>query len=125
MPNVQAARKMKDLGYKFTPGMKVSWIVTNAEKTPQKVEPWLPDYEIKKEADWKYYAERIAKTLSRVTEVFGWDKEALLAGNKQSDLFSEDFEDEEKDDGDREDRDRTTEDDDIEKKDEVTLEDFV
>jgi len=122
MPNVQAARKMKDLGYKFTPGMKVSWIVTNAEKTPQKVEPWLPDYEIKKEADWKYYAERIAKTLSRVTEVFGWDKEALLAGNKQSDLFSEDFEDEEKDDGDR---DRTTEDDNIEKKDEVTLEDFV
>ncbi len=123
MPNVQAARKMKDLGYKFTPGMKVSWIVTDAEKTPQKVEPWLPDYEIKKEADWKYYAERIAKTLSRVTEVFGWDKEALLAGNKQSDLFSEDFEDEEERDEDRENRDKTTED--IEKKDEVTLEDFV
>ncbi len=121
MPNVQAAKKMKELGHKFTPGMKVSWIVTNAEKTPQDVEPWLPDHEIEKEADWKYYAERIAKTLSRVTEVFGWDKGALLAGNKQSDLFSGDF-----DDGcdERTDKDKTCKDDD-EKKDEVTLEDFV
>ncbi|MBS3790328.1 MAG: ribonuclease H-like domain-containing protein [Candidatus Thermoplasmatota archaeon] len=122
MPNVQAAKKMKDLGHKFTPGMKVSWIVTDAEKTPQKVEPWLPDHEIKKEADWKYYAERIAKTLSRVTEVFGWDKEALLAGNKQSDLFSENFDD---NGNGGTDRGKTSEDDKFEKKDEVTLEDFV
>ncbi len=122
MPNVQAAQKMKDLGYKFTPGMKVSWIVTDAVKTPQEVEPWLPDYEIEKEPDWKYYAKRIAKTLARVTEVFGWDKEALLAGNKQSDLFSEDFNHE--DDLDK-DGDKHAEEDKVEKKDEVTLEDFV
>ncbi|MFP4051121.1 MAG: DNA-directed DNA polymerase [Thermoplasmata archaeon] len=91
MPNVQAARKMQELGYEFTPGMKVSWVVTNAEKTPQEVEPWVPDHELEKEPDWEYYARRIAKTLARVTEVFGWDEEALLAGNKQSSLFSSQF----------------------------------
>lgn len=91
MPNVQAARKMQDLGYEFTPGMKVSWVVTNAQKTPQEVEPWVPDHELEKEPDWEYYAGRIAKTLARVTEVFSWDEDALLAGNKQSSLFSSQF----------------------------------
>lgn len=93
MPNVQAAKKMQELGYEFTPGMKVSWVVTNAKKTPQEVEPWVPDHELKKEPDWEYYARRIAKTLARVTEVFGWDEDALLAGNKQSSLFSLQFSD--------------------------------
>ncbi|MEF8832715.1 MAG: DNA polymerase domain-containing protein [Candidatus Thermoplasmatota archaeon] len=125
MPNVQAARKMKELGHKFTPGMKVSWVVTDAEKTPQEVEPWLLDHEIEKGADWKYYAERIAKTLARVTEVFGWDKEALLAGNKQSNLFSDDFDDEENGGIDRDYEESKSEDDEREKKDEVTLDDFV
>ncbi|MFO7791444.1 MAG: DNA polymerase domain-containing protein [Candidatus Saliniplasma sp.] len=91
MPNVQAAQKMERKGYEFTPGMKVSWVVTNAHKTPQDVEPWLPDSDLDKEPDWNYYARRIAKTLARVTDVFGWDEEGLLAGNKQSDLFSGDF----------------------------------
>ncbi len=99
MPNVQAARKMEKLGYKFTPGMKVSWIVTDGKNTPQKVEPWLPDGEMKEEPDWDYYARRIASTLSRVTDVFGWDKKGLMAGNKQSNLLSDMFnEREEKDD---------------------------
>ncbi len=96
MPNVQAARKMQELGYEFTPGMKVSWVVTNAQKTPQEVEPWVPDHELEKEPDWEYYARRIAKTLARVTEVFGWDEDALLAGNKQSSLFSSQFENDDK-----------------------------
>ncbi len=126
MPNVQAARKMKRLGHEFTPGMKVSWIVTDADRTPQEVEPWVPDYEIEKEADWNYYAERIAKTLSRVTDVFGWDKEALLAGNKQSDLFSGDF-DSGGSDGVRygESNDKSRDDKGKKKDGEVTLEDFV
>ncbi len=94
MPNVQAAKKMKELGYEFTPGMRVSWIVTDADITPQKVEPWVPDHDFEKEPDWNYYAGRVAKTLARVTEVFGWDKESLLAGNKQSGLFSDKFQDE-------------------------------
>ncbi len=124
MPNVQAAKKMKELGYQFTPGMKVSWVVTDAGKTPQEVEPWLPDHEIDQEADWKYYAERIAKTLARVTEVFGWDKEALLAGNKQSNLFSDAFDDgDKKDDDDR--KDPSSKKEGPKKKEEVTLEDFT
>lgn len=121
MPNVQAAKKMEELGYKFTPGMKVSWIVTNAKKTPQEVEPWVPDHEFEKEPDFEYYARRIAKTLSRVTDVFGWDKEALLAGNKQSKLFSDQFKD---DDGDDEEN-KKSKDKNIDKKEDVTLEDFV
>lgn len=93
MPNVQAAKKMEEEGYEFTPGMKVSWVVTDGEITPQEVEPWLPDTDLKKEPDWDYYAKRIAKTLARVTEVFNWDEQSLLAGNKQADLFSGDFDD--------------------------------
>jgi len=91
MPNVQAAKKMEEKGYEFTPGMKVSWIVTDADRSPQEVEPWLPEVKLDDEPDWDYYARRIAKTLARVTDVFGWDEKGLLAGNKQSDLFSNQF----------------------------------
>ncbi|MFO8109301.1 MAG: DNA polymerase domain-containing protein [Thermoplasmata archaeon] len=93
MPNVQAARKMKEKGYRFIPGMKVSWIVTDASRTPQEVEPWLSDTEDTIEPDYRYYAQRVALTLSRVTEVFGWDEKGLLMGNKQSNLFSPRFDD--------------------------------
>ncbi len=93
MPNVQAARKMKERGYRFTPGMKVSWIVTDASVSPQKVEPWLPESGEDITPDYNYYAERVARTLSRVTEVFGWDEKGLLMGNKQSSLFSSKFDD--------------------------------
>ncbi|MEF8874744.1 MAG: DNA polymerase domain-containing protein [Candidatus Thermoplasmatota archaeon] len=122
MPNVQAAKKMIDEDYKFTPGMKVSWIVVDAVKTPQEVEPWLPDLEFEKEPDWEYYAKRIAKTLARVTEVFGWDEKALLSGNKQSNLFSDKFDS----DGNGKKSETTTkESEDRDKDGKVTLEDFV
>ncbi len=94
MPNVQAAKKMKNHGYRFIPGMKVSWIVTDAKKSPQEVEPWISDQDFTKEPDWDYYARRIAKTLARVTEVFGWDEKGLLSGNKQTSLFSDKFDEE-------------------------------
>lgn len=93
MPNVQAARKMEKKGYRFIPGMKVSWVVIDGEVTPQQVEPWLPDSDLEGEPDWDYYARRIAKTLSRVTDVFGWNQDSLMYGNKQSKLFSSDFKD--------------------------------
>lgn len=125
MPNVQAAKKMKKLDYKFTPGMKVSWIVINARKTPQEVEPWLPDHEIKKEPDWEYYAKRIAKTLARVTEVFSWDKEALLSGTKQSDLLSDKFGKEKNEKQDSKNKKEVSKDKKTEKNENVTLEDFV
>ena len=41
MANVQAARKLIAMGYDFIPGMKVSWIVTDASKAPQVVEPYV------------------------------------------------------------------------------------
>ncbi len=96
MPNVQAAKKMEEAGYKFTPGMKVSWVVINGKITPQQVSPWLQDGTMDGDPDWEYYAERLARTLSRVTEVFGWDMKGLMAGNKQSDLFSDQFKNDEK-----------------------------
>ncbi len=91
MPNVQAARKMEERGYRFTPGMKVSWIVTDARISPQEVEPWVSENGERIKPDYDYYAQRVAKTLSRVTEVFGWDEKGLLMGNKQSSLFSSAF----------------------------------
>ncbi|MGM0509943.1 MAG: DNA-directed DNA polymerase [Thermoplasmatota archaeon] len=124
MPNVQAAQKLEDMGFQFTPGMKVSWVVTNADKSPQIVEPWVPDREFEYEPDWHYYARRIAKTLSRVTEVFGWEKDGLLAGNKQSSLFSDKFGDE----GDGKEREGRKKDHTQEPKktdEDVTLEDFM
>ena len=87
MANVQTARKMEKMGYDFVPGMKVSWIVTNSRKTPQEVEPYIDSASFTARPDWNYYARRVAMTLARVTEVFGWDEDALLSGAGQSTLF--------------------------------------
>ncbi len=96
MVNVLVARKLKEMGYEFVPGMKVSWIVTNSKKTPQEVEPYIDGRKFESEPDWEYYARRVATTISRVTEVFGWDERTLLGGGKQKTLFSEDFDDSKK-----------------------------
>ncbi len=87
MANVQTAKKMEAKGYEFVPGMKVSWIVTNSKKTPQEVEPYIDGEDFDARPDWNYYARRVAMTLARVTEVFGWDENALLSGISQSTLF--------------------------------------
>jgi len=87
MANVQAARKMTEKGYEFVPGMKVSWIVTNSKRTPQEVEPYIDGEEFTARPDWNYYARRLASTLARVTEVFGWDEDALMRGIGQATLF--------------------------------------
>ena len=87
MANVQAARKMMDKGYEFIPGMKVSWIVTDGRSTPQKVEPFISGAPFEGKPDYSYYAERIAQTASRITEVFGWTEKDLMLGNQQSTLF--------------------------------------
>ena len=90
MANVQAALKLKEMGYEFTPGMKVSWIVTDSNRTPQTVEPYVSGAEFKGKPDHKYYAERLANMASRVTEVFGWDEKALMLGIQQATLFDSD-----------------------------------
>jgi DNA polymerase I len=87
MANVQAARKIIQMGYDFTPGMKVSWIVTDSKVTPQTVEPYVSGTEFKGRPDHRYYAERLANMASRITEVFGWDEKALMLGIQQATLF--------------------------------------
>jgi DNA polymerase I len=89
---VQTAKKLQALGYEFIPGMKVSWIVTNAKETPQEVTPFIQGKKFESTPDWKYYADRMAQTLSRITEVYGVSAKDLLAGNIQASL-SDSFED--------------------------------
>ncbi|MDR2866578.1 MAG: DNA polymerase II [Methanomassiliicoccaceae archaeon] len=91
MANVQAAKKMKAMGYEFIPGMKVSWIVTDSSVTPQTVEPYISGAEFKGRPDNRYYAERLANMASRVTEVFGWDEKDLMLGSQQATLFDTTF----------------------------------
>ena len=57
--------------------------MTDSRKTPQEIEPWVEGRPFTKEADWDYYAERVAQTLARVTEVYDWDASALLGGTRQ------------------------------------------
>lgn len=97
MANVQALRKARKLGVEMVPGMKVSWIVTDAGSKPQKVEPYMDGREFHGQPDLQYYSERISSTLSRVTEVFGIPEDELLSGKQQTSLFDS-FGDEEKDD---------------------------
>ena len=89
LPYVKAARKRIARGLQFTPGMKVSYIVTDA-KNGQTVEPWLvaETDDPPPTPDWAFYAERLARAMGRITEVYGWSKEDLLKGSRQSTLFS-------------------------------------
>ncbi|MBN1110109.1 MAG: DNA polymerase II, partial [Methanomassiliicoccales archaeon] len=84
---VQTAKKLMDMGYEFVPGMKVSWIVTNSRKRPQEVQPYIVGQEFPYSPDYRYYAERLAQTLARATEVFGWKERDLMNGNQQASLF--------------------------------------
>ena len=84
---VQASKKLMKMGYEFVPGMKVSWIVTNSRVTPQTVEPYIDGREFNHAPDMGYYAERIALSVSRVTDVFGVDEKNLLTGTTQKTLF--------------------------------------
>jgi DNA polymerase I len=87
MAGIQAAKKLKSLGYEFVPGMKVSWIVTDSKRSPQVVEPYIEGKAFEHKPDYQYYAERLAASLARVTEVFGMDENALLTGVVQKTLF--------------------------------------
>ena len=89
LPYVRAAKERIRRGLPFTPGMKVGYIVTNAKSSPMTVEPWLVD-EIGENApkdDPDYYARRLAKSLGRITEAFGWSETELLSGSRQQSIF--------------------------------------
>ncbi len=87
LPYVQAAKKRIARGLPFTPGMKVSYIVTAAkgEDGRQTVEPWLVTEtgDSPPVPDWLFYAERLARAMGRITEVYGWTKKDLLLGSRQ------------------------------------------
>ena len=89
MANVQAAKKLIAMGYNFIPGMKISWIVTDASATPQQVEPYISGTPFTATPDYRYYAERLAQMAGRITEVYGWAEEDLLRGSQQTTLFSD------------------------------------
>ena len=90
MANVNAAKKLIDAGETFIPGMKVSWIVTDAGKTPQAVEPFIDGRKFTHTPDYVYYSKRLQETLNRVLESL--DKEIAVFKNPQSkitDAFEE------------------------------------
>lgn len=91
MANVQAARKLIAKGYNFIPGMKISWIVTDASSVPQEVEPFISGVPFGGTPDCRYYAGRLAHMAARITEVFGWNEADLMMGSQQKTLFDDDF----------------------------------
>jgi DNA polymerase I len=95
MANVQAANKLRSMGHEVVAGMKVSWIVVDAKKSPMDVEPYVSGRPFEGTPDWDYYARRVAQTLAYVTEIYGWDEKALYTGAlapKQVTLFGDAFE---------------------------------
>ncbi len=92
LPFLRVFRQLRAEGYDVVPGMRVAWIVTGSHRSPQEVEPWIDGRPFSKEPDWEYYAERVAQTLARVTEVFGWDAASLLRGSHQQKLGHDDAE---------------------------------
>ena len=81
-------RRGIDLGLGCTTGMKVAYVVTAASRSPRKVKPWLEAESMDEGAyDGRFYAERLAAALGRITEAFGWSAKDLMKGNKQASLF--------------------------------------
>ena len=90
MAQVRVAKQRIERGLGFTTGMKVSYVVTDANKRPMFVVPWLEneDDQANITYDGRFYAERLAAAVGRITEAFGWEAKDLMAGNKQASLFS-------------------------------------
>lgn len=83
LPFLRVFRQLRAEGYDVIPGMRVAWVVTDSRKSPQEIEPWVEGRPFTKQPDWEYYADRVAQTLARVTEVFDWDAASLLGGSRQ------------------------------------------
>ncbi|MCD1295767.1 DNA polymerase II [Methanocella sp. CWC-04] len=84
--HVNVAKRLQEMGYEFTPGMKTPFIITNASVQPIKAEPIIEGVPFTARPDYKYYAERLAMALSRITEAFGCDERTLMQGNSQRTL---------------------------------------
>jgi DNA polymerase, archaea type len=90
LPFLRVFKQLRSEGYDVIPGMRVAWVVTDSRKSPQGIEPWVEGRAFSKQPDWDYYADRVAQTLGRVTEVFDWDAAALLRGSHQQRLGASD-----------------------------------
>ena len=90
MVQVRVAKQRIERGLGFTSGMKVSYVVTDASKPPMTAVFWpeTEDEQAKVSYDGRFYAERLAAAVGRITEAFDWDAKDLMAGNKQTSLFS-------------------------------------
>ncbi len=88
LPFLRVYKQLLAEGFDVIPGMRVAWVVTNARKTPQEIEPWIEGRKFPPtlQPDYTYYADRLAQTLARVTEVFGWNAADLLQGSRQQTL---------------------------------------
>jgi DNA polymerase, archaea type len=86
LPFLRIFRRLREEGYDVIPGMRVAWVVTDSRKSPQEIEPWVEGRPFTAQPDWEYYADRVAQTLARVTEVFDWDAASLLRGSHQQKL---------------------------------------
>ena len=89
--HVNVAKRLQEMGYEFTPGMKTPFVITNGSAQPIRAEPVIEGLEFTARPDYRYYAERLAMGLARITEAFGCDERTLMQGNSQRtlDLFSE------------------------------------
>jgi DNA polymerase I len=83
LPFLRVFKQLREEGYDVIPGMRVAWVVTDSRKSPQEIEPWVEGRRFERTPDWEYYADRVAQTLARVTEVFDWDAASLLRGSHQ------------------------------------------
>jgi len=87
MVNVQAARKLKKLGYPWVAGHKVAWVVTDGG-TPQTVQPYVEGEHDDMLPDIEYYTKRLLDTISRhnkkdgIVEAFGFDRESMIEVHK-------------------------------------------
>ena len=84
--HVNVAKKLLEMGYDFTPGMKTPFIITNGSTQPLKAEPVIDGIPFIAKPDYKYYAERLSAALARVTEAFGCSDRMLMQGNSQRSL---------------------------------------
>ena len=88
MAQVAAAKQIIEKGLPFTPGMKISFLVQNAQKSPMLVRAWFQEERENYTYDSTFYAERLATAFGRVTEAFGWNAKDLFRGSRQTSLFS-------------------------------------
>ena len=76
--SVQAKRKAEKFGTIISPGMKVSYVVTDASTTPQTVEPFIDGIPFQYLPDLCYYKGILLNSYLRILDVLGYTMEDLI-----------------------------------------------